>query len=215
MALPFDLSSRVIRNAHWQFLNCHRLACLATMVAPSVVNTNRVQAGCMQVSYDQVGAGEIVGILCKFHTTTWTGTRSASWLMSRYWLLHTTICFSYRWIKSDVNRQSYLETTISGYWYWHCTSSKGLGIQWSNAKRSCDMKTLIATWGKFPSGNNGSAWPYISMHIIILNLISNYFYNSLVNKVCELIGPTDEPVVEPTELGPAPHGFKGRFDYDN
>ncbi|GJX04955.1 hypothetical protein Tco_0190871, partial [Tanacetum coccineum] len=37
------------------------------------------------------------------------------------------------------------------------TVSKGLGIQWCNVKRSCDMKTLIAIWGKFPSGNNGSA----------------------------------------------------------
>ena len=36
-------------------------------------------------------------------------------------------------------------------------ASKGLGIQWCNVKRSCDMKTLIAIWGKFPSGNNGSA----------------------------------------------------------
>ncbi|KAL8245378.1 hypothetical protein R6Q59_011636 [Mikania micrantha] len=44
---------------------------------------------------------------------------------------------------------------ISGYWY--CTASKGLRIQWCNVKRLCDMKTLIAIWGKFPSGNNGSA----------------------------------------------------------
>jgi len=28
------------------------------------------------------------------------------------------------------------------------------------------MKTLIAIWGKFPSGNNGSARPYKSMHIM-------------------------------------------------
>ncbi|KAJ8534924.1 hypothetical protein K7X08_016652 [Anisodus acutangulus] len=38
--------------------------------------------------------------------------------------------FSYRRIRRDVNRQSYLKTTISGYWYCHCTASKGLGIQW-------------------------------------------------------------------------------------
>ena len=121
------------------------------------------------------GAGEIIWILwkslgsqdaCQFHTTRWSGTRSASWLMSRYWFLHTTICFSYRRIRRDVNRQPYLETTISGYWYCHCTASKGLGIQWCNVKRSCDMKTLIAIWGKFPSGNKGSAWPYLSMHIM-------------------------------------------------
>ena len=126
------------------------------------------------------GAGEIVGILwkspgsqdaCQFHTTWWSGTRSASWLMSRYWFLHTTICFSYRRIRRDVNRQPYLETTISGYWYCHCTASKGLGIQWRNVKRSCDMKTLIAIWGKFPSGNNGSAWPYKSMHMLSVKIL--------------------------------------------
>ncbi|OAY74387.1 hypothetical protein ACMD2_26952, partial [Ananas comosus] len=37
-------------------------------------------------------------------------------------------CFSYRRIRRDVNWQPYLETTISGYWYCHCTASKGLGI---------------------------------------------------------------------------------------
>ncbi|KAK8948753.1 hypothetical protein KSP39_PZI005880 [Platanthera zijinensis] len=36
--------------------------------------------------------------------------------MSRYFFLHTTICFSYRRIRRDVNRQPYLETEISGYW---------------------------------------------------------------------------------------------------
>ena len=34
-------------------------------------------------------------------------------------------------------------------------ASKGLGNQWCNVKRSCDMKILIAIWEKFPSGNNG------------------------------------------------------------
>lgn len=43
-ALPFDLSSRVRRNAQLQPLNCNRLASLATTVAPSVVSTNRVRA---------------------------------------------------------------------------------------------------------------------------------------------------------------------------
>ena len=107
------------------------------------------------------GAGEIVGILwkslgsqdaCQFHTTRWSGTRSASWLMSRYWFLHTTIFFSYRRIRRDVNRQPYLETTISGYWYCHCTASKGLGIQWCNVKRFRGMlgfaksSTLRCSW---------------------------------------------------------------------
>ena len=42
LALPFDLFSYVTRNDYLQPLNCHRLASLATTVAPSVVITNHV-----------------------------------------------------------------------------------------------------------------------------------------------------------------------------
>jgi hypothetical protein len=45
------------------------------------------------------------------------------------------------------------------------------GIQWCNVKRSRDMKTLIAIWGKFPSGNNGSARPYKSMHMLSVKIL--------------------------------------------
>ena len=33
------------------------------------------------------------------------------------------------------------------------------------------MKTLIAIWGKFPSGNNGSARPYKSMHMLSVKIL--------------------------------------------
>jgi hypothetical protein len=55
-----------------------------------------------------------------FHTTWWSGTIQATWLMSRYSLLHTTIFLLYRRIRRDVNRQPYVETTINGCWYCHC-----------------------------------------------------------------------------------------------
>ena len=42
---------------------------------------------------------------------------------------------------------NHLWKQISGYWY-HCTISKGLEIQWCNVKRLCKMKTLIAICGK-------------------------------------------------------------------
>ena len=33
----------------------------------------------------------------------------------------------------------------------------GTSMDMIDVKRSCDMKTLIEIWGKFPSGNNCSA----------------------------------------------------------
>jgi NADH dehydrogenase (ubiquinone) Fe-S protein 2 len=41
----------------------------------------------------------------------------------------------------------------------------------SGVKRSRDMKTLIAIWGKFPSGNNDSARPYKSMHMLLVKIL--------------------------------------------
>ena len=41
----------------------------------------------------------------------------------------------------------------------------------THVKRSCDMKTLIAIWGKFPSGNNGYARPYKSMHMLSVKIL--------------------------------------------
>ena len=77
---------------------------------------------CMPVTYDRVKL------------------RAARGFKWRYFPIYTIIRLSYWRSIRRVNQQPYLETTISWYWYCHCTAScGGLGIQRCNVKRLRSM----------------------------------------------------------------------------